>query len=169
MCPSDDGLSSVPDDLPPVFIDRTLALTRKAAIKGRDYWFGLRGNRIMPARSEISPRDMREFLPHVGLVERVALPEGGIGYAMRLAGGRIEEIFGPLTGQPLDVVLPPETAVRWRKVFDEVIATQTPLAVSGRVAYASLRHLKYELFIAPLDLDGKPDMLFGVLDIWPVT
>lgn len=169
MYPSDDGPLSVPDDVPPVFVDRALALTRKATIKGRDYWLSLRGDRVMPARADISPRDMREFLPHVGLVERIAREEGGTDYAMRLAGGRIEEIFGPLTGLPLDVVLPPETAARWRKVFDEAARTSMPLAVSGRVAYGNLRHLKYELFIAPLDLDGKPDMLFGVLDIWPVT
>jgi hypothetical protein len=66
-------------------------------------------------------------------------------------------------------VLPQETALRWRLVFDEVRKNGAPLAVSGRVAYENLRHLKYELFVAPLGEGEVAGMIFGVLDIWPVT
>ena len=169
MCPPDDGLPSVSDDLPPVFVDRSLNLTRVAPIKGRNYWNALRADRPMPARAEISPRDMREFLPHIGLVEVVAAPDGTIGYTMRVAGGKIEEIFGPLTGQPLANALPQETVLRWRLVFEEVRKGGVPLAVTGRVAHGNLRHLKYELFAAPLGEIGNVGAIFGVLDIWPVT
>jgi hypothetical protein len=169
MCPPDDGFPYVSDDLPPVFVDRSLNLMRSATIKGRDYWNALRAGRPMPARADVSPRDMREFLPNIGLVEVVTAPDGTISYTMRIAGGKIEEIFGPLTGQPLADALPQETALRWRLVFDEVRQSGVPLAVSGRVAYANLRHLKYELFVAPLGEDGKIGTILGVLDIWPVT
>lgn len=169
MCPPDDGLPHVSDDLPPVFVDRSLALTRFATIKGRDYWKNLCGSRTMPARGDIAPRDMREFLSHVGLVEVILSANGTVDYTMRVAGGKIEEIFGPLTGQPLSQTLPDETVSRWRLVFDEVRKSCVPLAVSGRVAYANLRHLKYELFVAPLGEDGNVGAIFGALDIWPVT
>ena len=169
MCPPDDGLPSVPDDLPPVFVDRSLALTRTPTIKGRDYWNRLRGERPMPTRAEIVPRDMRVFLPQVGLVEAVPGADGVVDYTMRVAGGKVEEIFGPLTGQPISKSLPPETVSRWRLVFDEIRKGGVPLAVSGRVAYANLRHLKYELFAAPLGEEGNVVAIFGVLDIWPVT
>ncbi|HSM95979.1 MAG TPA: PAS domain-containing protein [Rhizomicrobium sp.] len=169
MCPPDEGLPHVSDDLPPVFVDRTLALTRSATIKGRDYWKNLRGNRAMPTRGDIAPRDMREFLSHVGLVEVVTGANGTVDYTMRVAGGKIEEIFGPLSGQPISRSLPPETVSRWGLVFDEIRKVGVPLAVSGRVAYANLRHLKYELFAAPLGEEGKVGAILGVLDIWPVT
>lgn len=169
MCPPDDGLPSLSDDLPPVFVDRSLALTRTATIKGRDYWNKLRGDRPMPARGDIAPRDMREFLSHIGLVEVVPGANGGVDYTMRIAGGKIEEIFGTLTGQPITRSLPEETASRWRLVFDEIRKGGVPLAVTGRVAYANLRHLKYELFVAPLGEGGDVGAIFGVLDIWPVT
>lgn len=123
----------------------------------------------MPTRGEIIPRDMREFLAHVGLIERAALPDGGEDYSVRLAGGRIEEVFGTLSGQPIGATLPPETALRWRLVFNEVSRSLAPLAVSGRVAHANLRHLKYELFVGPLGEGGVVTMLFGTMDIWPVT
>jgi hypothetical protein len=154
--------------MPPVHIDRSLNLTRTSTIKGRDYWLALRAGRPMPARADISPRDMREFLPYVGLAELVSLPEGGEDYAMRLAGGKIEEIFGSLTGQHIRKFLSPEIASRWRLIFDEVHRSKAPLVATSRVAYNNMRHLKQELFIAPLGEDGVVQMLFGVLDIWPI-
>ena len=169
MCPPDDGLASFLDDMPPVHIDRSLNhLTRVPTMKGRDYWLALRGGRPMPARADISPRDMREFLPYVGLIELASMPEGGEDYAVRLAGGKIEEVFGSRGGQPIGKTLPPETAARWRLVFDEVRRTRAPLVATSRVAFNNMRHLKQELFIAPLGEDEQVQMLFGVLDIWPV-
>lgn len=169
MCPPDDGLFSLSDGMPPVHIDRTLDhLTRAPVIKGRDYWRALRGDRPMPTRADIAPRDLREFLPHVGLMEALPIPGGGEDYFVRIAGGKMEEIFGPMTGQFIQSVLPPETAARWRVILDEVRRSRMPLAATSRVAYNNLRHLKQEVFIAPLGADGDVRMLFGVLDIWPV-
>jgi hypothetical protein len=54
-------------------------------------------------------------------------------------------------------------------VFEDVRSNKVPLAVSGRVGYENLRHLKYELFIGPLGDGNTVRMMFGVLDIWPVT
>ena len=155
--------------MPPVHIDRTLSLTRAPLIKGRDYWLALRGERLMPARAEILPRDMREFLPYVALVELVPTPAGGEDYFVRIAGGKIEEIFGSLTSQFIQNTLPPEIAARWRVILDEVRKSKMPLVATSRVAYNNMRHLKQEVFIAPLgEGDGDVQMLFGVLDIWPV-
>ncbi|HEY7978287.1 MAG TPA: PAS domain-containing protein [Rhizomicrobium sp.] len=154
--------------MPPVHIDRALNLTRASTIRGRDYWLALRGDRPMPARADISPRGMREFLPYVGLIELTALPEGGEDYSVRLAGGKIEELFGSLTGQSIRDTLPPEIAARWRLVCEEVRRSRMPLAATGRVAFNNQRHLKQEVFIAPLGENGTVQMLFGVLDIWPV-
>ena len=159
------------DNLPPVTIDRTLAATPRPVIKARDYWLALRGEREMPAREEILPRDMRDFLAHVGLVEAMQLPDGSEDYAMRLMGGRIEEVFGAISKKPICEVLPPAIAARWRAVFDEVRNHRQPLVLTGRVAHENLRHLKYELFAAPLGEGANDDvpMIFGVLDLWAVT
>jgi hypothetical protein len=156
--------------MPPVHIDRTLShLTRASVIKGRDYWLALRGDRTMPARAEISPREMREFLPYVGLLELTSTPGGGEDYFVRIVGGKVEEIFGSLTGQFIQNTLPPEIAARWRVILDEVRRSKAPLAATSRVAFNNWRHLKQEVFIAPLgEGDGEVRMLFGALDIWPV-
>ncbi|HVX57853.1 MAG TPA: PAS domain-containing protein, partial [Candidatus Saccharimonadales bacterium] len=127
-----------------------------------------RGERAMPSRTDISPRAMRDFLPFVGLLEWTSRPNGGEEYFVRLAGGKIEEIFGSITGQFIDQTLPPEIATRWRLVLDEVRKNGTPLAVSSRVAFNNLRHMKQELFVAPLGEGGRETTIFGVLDIWPV-
>ena len=74
MCPPYDGFASIADDMPPVHIDRLLNVTRASTTKGRDYWLALRGDKDMPARADISPRSMREFLPYVGLIEFTPLP-----------------------------------------------------------------------------------------------
>jgi hypothetical protein len=169
MSSPDDGSFSLSDDMPPVHIDRTLhQLTRTPVIRGRDYWLALRGSRAMPTRAEIAPRDMREFLPHVGLLESMPLPGASEDYFVRIAGGKMEEIFGPMTGQFIRNVLPPEIAGRWRVILDEVRRSRMPLVATSRVAYNNLRHLKQELFIAPLGEDDEVRMLFGALDIWPV-
>lgn len=168
MCPPYDGFASIADDMPPVHIDRLLNVTRTSTTKGRDYWLSLRGDKEMPARADISPRSMREFLPYVGLIEFTPLPGGEEDYSVRLAGGKVEEIFGSLTGQSLRDTLPPEIAARWRLVFDEVRRSKSPLVATSRVAFNNQRHLKQEVFVAPLGEDGTVQMLFGVLDIWPV-
>jgi hypothetical protein len=156
--------------MPPVHIDRTLNhLTRAPVIRGRDYWLALRGDRAMPTRADISPREMREFLPHVGLIESLPLPGGGEDYFVRIIGGKVEEIFGSLTGQFVQNTLPPEIAARWRVILDEVRRSKVPLVATSRVAFNNWRHLKQEVFIAPLgEGDGEVRMLFGALDIWPV-
>lgn len=156
------------DDMPPVHIDRALNVTRPPLVKGRDYWLSLRGDRLMPARGDVSPRDMRTFLSHVGLIEFSALPEGGEDYFVRLIGGKVEEVFGPLTGQFIGKALPVESANRFRLFLNEVRKSGSPLVASGRLAFNNLRHLKQEMFVAPLGEGGDVRVLFAVMDIWSV-
>jgi len=164
-----DGLLLAHDDLPPVTIDRSLALTRPATIKARDYWMGLRGTRAMPMRTEIAPRGMRDFLAYVGLVEVLPRAEGGFDYAIRLAGDKIMQLYGQIARRPITEFLEPRIAARWVRVWDEVRSQAAPLAVSGRIAHGGMHYLKYELFTAPLGQDAAVTHVFGVLDVWPVA
>ena len=164
-----DNGSAIYSDLPPFVMDRSVSLTRPAPQKGYEYWKSLLRGRAMPARQDVLPRDMREILSYVGLVEIVALPDGGEDYAMRLIGGKLEEVFGPITDKPLSTSLPAQIATRWREVFDKARGLRAPLAVTGRMGFENKRHLKYELFLAPLGDGDTVTMLFGVLDVWPVT
>ena len=165
----DDGLPVAHDDLPPVTIDRSLVLTRPVTIKACGYWMRLRGERAMPMRKDVVPRDMREFIAHVGLVDVLPRADGAFDYAIRLAGEKIMQVYGPITGRPVSEFLEPRIAARWVRVWDEVRSHALPLAVSGRVAHGGKRYLKYELFTAPLGQDHSVTHIFGVLDFWPVA
>ena len=67
-----------------------------------DYWLAKKGQRLAPARSDISPADMRKLLPHVFLLEVVGCPRR---FKFRLAGTEVVERYGEeLTGRFLDEI-----------------------------------------------------------------
>jgi hypothetical protein len=166
--PSDAALRTA-NDMPPMVIDGSLTLVRPATIKARTYWDNIRGERSMPTRQDISPRDMREFLAHVALFEIHELADGTIDYRIRLAGSVVEEVFGPIGGKSIRETLPPDIAQRWRTFLDTVRKSAEPLRVTSRVAFQNKSWLASELFLAPLGQHGEVTMLFGAADMWPVA
>lgn len=131
-------------------IDPEVMLTQATTIKIYDYWRARRGTRIMPARSDIQPKDMRGLLPHAGLIEAV-----GNDYRVRLAGTHAEEIMGQITGKLFHEFLTPEIEARWRSVCDEARRTRGPLSVTGRLAFQGKNWLQTETFVGPLGEEGQ--------------
>src|SRR5437773_1788952 len=117
---------------PPIFIDRQLGFLHPANRAALAYWRTKAPDGTMPSRTQIDPIGMRGFLPHVGLAE-IAMEGGGPRYRVRLAGTIIEEVFGPVTGRPLDEALPPPIAERWRLIFDIAFGAQSPIRATTRV------------------------------------
>jgi hypothetical protein len=167
MKPFDDRAPNSPNAMPPIEIDPTVALTRPATIQAYEYWRSVSAGRAMPARKDISPHAMRTFMGHVGLVDRRPGEGGKADYVMRLAGARIEDIFGSITGRALADFLPPEIATRWSDTLDEAVAAGAPLRIAGRMATKAW--LECEVLLAPLGEDGRISMLFGAIEVWPAV
>lgn len=147
------------DHLPPMRIDHEVALTQVMTTKAYDYWRARRGSRIMPARKDINPRDMREFVASAGLIEARPTADG-YEYQVRLAGTRIEEIMGPITGKLFSEFLPLEIEARWRRVCEEVRRSRGPVSITGRMAFQARHWLKTEAFVGPLGEDGQEITMF---------
>ncbi|MEL6207154.1 MAG: PAS domain-containing protein, partial [Pseudomonadota bacterium] len=85
-----------------------------------DYWHSLRGNRIVPARSEVDPRRIENALEYAFIVERIAP-----GMArFRLAGMHLNDLMGmEVRGMPLTAFFDPDARKRvsaaMERVFDD--------------------------------------------------
>src|ERR1700744_2260073 len=116
-------------DLPHYVIDESAAFTRPATIKALAYWRSQKGDRAMPSRSDISPSALRSVLPQIALVEIPAKGDRPAAYIIRLAGDAIHQVFGPLTGKPIDEFLPPDALSRWIACFAAVRTALAPVRV----------------------------------------
>lgn len=161
-----DWAAGPSDALPTMHIDREVSLTKPATIKVYDYWRARRGNRVVPLRKDIHPKDLKAYIGQVGLIE-VKENDKGVDYLVRLAGSRLEEVMGPITGKLFSECLPSAIEVRWRMVCDEVRRSGGPLSVSGRVAHERRFWLQAEVFVGPLaDENGKITQLLLGAETW---
>ena len=160
---------ATPPELPPIGVDRTLIFTRPETQKGYAYWQACCGTREMPSRSDISPSGMREFLPHVGLLDW-SEDNGQTEFHIRLAGTRVEQLIGAATGKKLHEIAPPVVLKRWNMMYRLVCDEARPFRFTSRVTALGKDWLASEFLVAPLSDDGKTvNMLFGVLVAWPVV
>ena len=167
-------MSSIADMLahvgaPAIEFDKTVSLKREMTAKAYDYWKAVRGARPMPARKDMSPHGMREFMRHVGLVEVRRMADGRITYFIRLAGARIESVFGAITGKTLSEFLPAPLESRWRLVFDAARETRAPVRVGSQMMFGGKSYLVSEVLLAPLGEGEDVTMLFAAVDVWPAV
>lgn len=155
------------DELPPLTIDLTVALTRPATIKAYQYWLSLKGGRAMPTRADITPAALREVLPQIALVDVPRPGEPSTAYVTRLAGDAIQRVFGPITGRPLNEIVAPELLPRWIRSFEAARNAAAPVRVASRVSFQKKTWLQAEVLFAPLGEGGDITTLFAAIDIWP--
>ena len=156
-------------DGPTVEFATAATLTREMTKKAHDYWQAVRGARPWPARKDITPQGMREFLSHVGLVEARPGAKGGTTYFIRLAGAKIESVYGSITGKALSEFLSVPLEARWRLVFDAALARQEPFRVATRVMFGGKSYLAAEVFLAPMGEQDDVSMIFAAVDVWPAV
>jgi len=121
------------------------------------YWRMLRADRAMPARSQLSPRDMRGILRNVVLLRVL---DGGRDYEYRIVGEQFVWAYG---FQFRDMRLTQIEAVdnehgaRMRKLYEHVRTGAEPLAIRGWVGPEAhdTRFVYYETLLAPLADDGE--------------
>jgi hypothetical protein len=162
----DSGVSS--QELHAFAIDTSAAVTRPTTIKALEYWRSRKGDRAMPSRADISPSALRSLLPMIALVEIPGAGDRPTAYTIRLAGDAIHQVFGPLTGKPIDEFLPPDVLKRWTACFEAARSNGAPVRVTtSQVVYQDKTWLQAEVLLAPLGLDGRVTMLLAAVDTWP--
>lgn len=110
-------------------------MQHRAVRLGYDYWLRQRGTRKFPARAQIRPNEIAAALSHFALIK---VWEGASDFEVRIAGDAMNYAYrAPLNGRLLSDIATdlPLMASRWRCIFQEIIATGTPLGVRTRAGH----------------------------------
>ncbi len=119
-----------------------------------DYWAGLRGDRIMPKRSEIDPLAIPRVLPNLALVDLEGEGEA-MRLRMRLMGTALSTRYGEWTGKYLDEMLLGETYGEIHAAYAECASRRTPHTSEGDYWTEEDHHLKVARLFLPLSEDGE--------------
>jgi hypothetical protein len=153
----------------PLEFDWGLGFTQTPARLAYEYWSACRVGRAMPSRDDLNPAGMRKFSPHVGLIEIRADPDGHTDYFIRRAGGKWEEVYGPMTGRYIQEFLPPHLEGRWRALFDAVLERNLPVCARTGIEFQKKTWLMAEMFVAPLGRDEEVNMLLMCFVTWSAS
>ncbi|MEJ0043033.1 MAG: hypothetical protein WDM81_12870 [Rhizomicrobium sp.] len=113
------------------FCDPTLAFDHGDHARVLEIWRAQAGADI-PARSAMSARLLKPFLPQIGLVERVATDPPR--YRWRLLGTGAVQVLGERTGTCFEDNASPRQAARWNASASLVLELRRPLRFVARVA-----------------------------------
>jgi hypothetical protein len=127
------------------------------------YWQGLCGTRRFPARTDVSPRDMRGFLRNICLLRVI---DGGADYEYRILGDAHVLAYGfSMQGRRLsdvDVEAPDHGPVL-RKLYDRVVRKGEPYALRGWIVRDEQQknYIYSESLFAPLGDGDVVDHVFN--------
>lgn len=148
------------------FCDPGLAF--KDPLYGRflSLWQQKAGSRAMPARSDITPRDLKDFLRNIVLFEREGTQPSR--YRWRVIGTGITDILGHNTGKTFEESVPGELLSRWIECGDLVLDGGQPLRFLGRVHLRGREYLDAEHLYVPLANDNQePSFIMGFCRFLP--
>lgn len=130
-----------------------------------DYWDARRGARLMPARSDLDPVDLKPVLPMLILIDVV--PDARR-YAYRLVGTREVEMRGnDPTGKAIKDAYYGESPEETASYLDRVVRTRQPVLYRGTYQPLSTRTQREDVLFLPLSKDGENVdmiMLLGHID-----
>ena len=127
------------------------------------YWSAKRGNRLMPARSDIDPVEISsKILPNLQLIDVI---DGGARFRYRLIGTATVEAYGEdFTGRYTDEMFPPELRDFIHGIYRQVCTWKAPLFLSNRYRTANGFELASKRIYMPLsDNNAEVRHIFGVL------
>jgi hypothetical protein len=141
--------------------DPSLAFSDSSYTKFLAVWRDKAGDRSMPSRSQMTARDLKDFLRDILLVQRET--ENGVThYRWRLIGTNLTQIFGHQTGKFLDESLAPEHLARWNHVCGMILESAQPWRFLGHVHIQDREYLDAENLYVPLaDDNGVPTFVMG--------
>ena len=141
-------------------VDPTLAFSNSYYDPLLELWRVKAGRRKMPARSDMTARDLKNYLRHIILIQREQ--EDPPRYRWRLIGTSVTEIVGHHTGKLLEDSIPAEHLPRWIEVCDMILESEQPWRFLGRVHIRGREYLNAENLYMPLaDENGAPAMVMG--------
>ena len=107
------------------FCDPSLAFHETCYEDFLALWQRKSAGRPMPLRSEITPRDLKDFLRDIVMFQRVSLNPSR--YTWRLVGTKVTEVAGHQTGRTFDESVPAEHLPRWVECGDLILDGGKPL------------------------------------------
>jgi len=129
-------------------------------------WRGKAGDRAMPRRSEMSPRDLKDVLRHLIVLERVERAPSH--YRARLIGTGLTAMAGDHTGKMLEEVVPAQHVPRWVECCDLILDGGQPMRFLGRVHLEGKEYLDAENLFVPLANDSnEPTFAMGLCRYTP--
>jgi hypothetical protein len=148
------------------FCDPTLAFSAPVYEQFLSLWQSKAGTRAMPAKSEITPRDLKDFLRDIVVCHRVA--ENPSHYVWRLIGTKVAAVVGDVTGKTVEESAPSELSARWIECGDLILNGCQPLRFLGRVHIKDREYLDAENLFVPLANDeGRPTFVMGLCRYTP--
>ena len=114
--------------------------------------------RSMPARSDMTARLMKPYMPHMSLLEKVGTPKGPR-YRVRLHGTALASYAGDKTGQFVDEFVPAHLLGSYTSVYDTVLELQLPLRLVRDFQAPEIDYLAGESLVAPLSRSGTSSPL----------
>lgn len=132
--------------------------------KALSVWQAARGTRRMPAKADLSPRAMVEFLKYTALLRVL---DGGDEFVFRVVGDQIAVQQGATvqgkTMAEIDAMLPGHGSVL-RRIYQGVMTAGVPLAFRGWYLRPADKHpFCHEVVILPVADDGESiDHLFVI-------
>jgi hypothetical protein len=150
------------------FCDPTLAFTDPTYTHLLDLWRTKSGNRKMPKRSDMSPRDLKDVLRNLMVLER--LSQEPARYRVRLIGTSLTGMSGDTdpTGKMLEEAVPAEHLSRWIECADMILDGGQPLRFLGRVQLPGRDYLDAENLFVPLANDNEiPTFVMGLCRYTP--
>jgi hypothetical protein len=148
--------------LPDVEIDRSSDWPDVLA-SVRDYWFGKRGDRSMPSRSDISPAQLKSELPHILLADVI---DGGADFRYRLVGTQLRRFFfDEPSGKLMSEAIAPfgeMTLQGTLGAYRNVIERRAPVRLTGSGSFYGQDPKLFDALLAPLSDDGATvNMILG--------
>jgi len=148
------------------FCDPSLAFHETCYEDFLALWQRKSAGRPMPLRSEITPRDLKDFLRDIVMFQRVSLNPSR--YTWRLVGTKVTEVAGHQTGRTFDESVPAEHLPRWVECGDLILDGGKPLRFLGRVHINGREYLDAENLFVPLANDaGEPTFVMGLCHYTP--
>jgi len=124
---------------------------------GANYWRMLRAGRKLPARRDLSPKEMRAILRHVLLLKVI---DGGKDYEYRITGDAHVEAYGlNFNNMRLTMIeaASPDFGKMMRGLYEHVRVTADPFAVRGWIGreFGDARFVYFESVFLPFGDDGE--------------
>ena len=148
------------------YCDPSLAFSDASYNRLLDLWRSKKGDRRMPKRADMTPRDLKDILRNIVMFERVGRDPSR--YRWRLIGTSLTHMAGDNTGKMFEETLPQEHLPRWLDCCDLILDGGEPLRCLGRVHFEGREYLDAENLFVPLANDNnEPTFVMGLCRYTP--